>query len=186
MDLLRLQKALLLARMNADSTYLVDKRAPGYSSKARAARGAVRGAGRGGSAQDRALLRMDDDAHADRASDQAVQSRLRSARRLRAAEEAAAVGAPVSARSGVPAVPHDQRGLDGTQPPGGEHRHQRRSAVESGRAGTAHRARASDGTEEPGAGLPARDGRDDRGEAAGDALQPSTTWRSPRSIWNPT
>jgi len=33
MDLLRLQKALLLARMNANSTYLVDKRAPGYSSK---------------------------------------------------------------------------------------------------------------------------------------------------------
>jgi SNF2 family DNA or RNA helicase len=33
MDLLRLQKALLLARMNADSTYLVDKQVPGYSSK---------------------------------------------------------------------------------------------------------------------------------------------------------
>jgi hypothetical protein len=33
MDLLRLQKALLLARMNADSTFLVDKRAPGYSTK---------------------------------------------------------------------------------------------------------------------------------------------------------
>ena len=33
MDLLRLQKALLLARMNADSTYLVDKRLPGYSTK---------------------------------------------------------------------------------------------------------------------------------------------------------
>jgi SNF2-related domain/Helicase conserved C-terminal domain/SWIM zinc finger len=33
MDLLRLQKALLLARMNADSTYLVDKHAPGYSTK---------------------------------------------------------------------------------------------------------------------------------------------------------
>jgi superfamily II DNA or RNA helicase len=33
MDLLRLQKALLLARMNADSTVLVDKREPGYSSK---------------------------------------------------------------------------------------------------------------------------------------------------------
>ncbi len=33
MDLLRLQKALLLARMNADSTFLVDKRAPGFSSK---------------------------------------------------------------------------------------------------------------------------------------------------------
>lgn len=33
MDLLRLQKALLLARMSADSTYLVDKREPGCSSK---------------------------------------------------------------------------------------------------------------------------------------------------------
>jgi superfamily II DNA/RNA helicase len=30
---LRLQKALLLARMNADSTFLVDKHAPGFSSK---------------------------------------------------------------------------------------------------------------------------------------------------------
>lgn len=33
MDLLRLQKALLLCRMAADSTFLVDKQAPGYSSK---------------------------------------------------------------------------------------------------------------------------------------------------------
>ena len=33
MDLLRLQKALLLCRMTADSTYLVDKQEPGYSSK---------------------------------------------------------------------------------------------------------------------------------------------------------
>jgi SNF2 family DNA or RNA helicase len=33
MDLLRLQKALLLARMNADSTFLVHKKEPGFSSK---------------------------------------------------------------------------------------------------------------------------------------------------------
>ncbi len=33
MDLLRLQKALLFCRMAADSTYLVDKQPPGYSSK---------------------------------------------------------------------------------------------------------------------------------------------------------
>ena len=33
MDLLRLQKALLICRMAADSTFLVDKQAPGYSSK---------------------------------------------------------------------------------------------------------------------------------------------------------
>ncbi|HEV3166058.1 MAG TPA: SNF2-related protein, partial [Isosphaeraceae bacterium] len=33
MDLLRLQKALLMCRMAADSTFLVDKRKPGYSTK---------------------------------------------------------------------------------------------------------------------------------------------------------
>jgi SNF2 family DNA or RNA helicase len=33
MDLMRLQKALLLARMSADSTFLVDKKQPSYSSK---------------------------------------------------------------------------------------------------------------------------------------------------------
>ncbi len=33
MDLLRLQKALLMCRMSADSTVLVDKQTPGYSSK---------------------------------------------------------------------------------------------------------------------------------------------------------
>jgi len=33
MDLLRLQKALLMCRMCADSTFLVDKKAPGHSSK---------------------------------------------------------------------------------------------------------------------------------------------------------
>ncbi|TMQ05278.1 MAG: hypothetical protein E6J90_49505 [Deltaproteobacteria bacterium] len=33
MDLLRLRKALLCCRMAADSTYLVDKKTPAYSSK---------------------------------------------------------------------------------------------------------------------------------------------------------
>lgn len=33
MDMLRLQKALLMARMNANSTFLVDKHPPGYSTK---------------------------------------------------------------------------------------------------------------------------------------------------------
>ena len=36
MDLLRLQKALLMCRMSADSTFLCDKEAPGYSSKLKA------------------------------------------------------------------------------------------------------------------------------------------------------
>ena len=46
MDLLRLQKALLLARMSANSTFLVDKQPPGFSTKlerlSRIARDAVR------------------------------------------------------------------------------------------------------------------------------------------------
>jgi len=33
MDFLRLQKALLICRMAANSTFLVDKQPPGYSSK---------------------------------------------------------------------------------------------------------------------------------------------------------
>nr|MBL0715903.1 hypothetical protein [Desulfobacterales bacterium] len=33
MDMLRLRKALLMCRMGADSTFLVDKQPPGYSSK---------------------------------------------------------------------------------------------------------------------------------------------------------
>jgi len=39
MDLLRLQKALLLCRMAADSTFLVDKQPPGYSTKLEYLRG---------------------------------------------------------------------------------------------------------------------------------------------------
>ena len=33
MDLLQIQKSLLMARMACNSTFLVDKQAPGYSSK---------------------------------------------------------------------------------------------------------------------------------------------------------
>src|SRR6266404_8022316 len=114
---------------------------------------------------------MDDDAHVDRAANQALETRFRAARWIRPAEETPAVGAPVPARSGMPVVPHHERGFDGPQPPSGEYRDQRRSAVESGSTRTAHRARSPDGTEKAGAGLPARDGRDHRGEAAGDALR---------------
>ena len=42
MDLLRLQKALLMCRMSANSTFLVDKRSPGLFEQARAAGGTAR------------------------------------------------------------------------------------------------------------------------------------------------
>ena len=53
MDLLRLQKALLMCRMAADSTFLVDKEKPGYSTQARASRRTVRATVRRRGAQGR-------------------------------------------------------------------------------------------------------------------------------------
>ncbi len=170
MDLLRLQKALLLARMNADSTYLVDKQPPGFSSKLERLEELLDGASRGGGTQDRALLRVDDDAHLDRAADQATQARLRQARWIGSAKEASTAGESVSARSGMPGVSHHQRGLDRAQPAGGKYRHQCGSPVESCGSRTAHRAGSSHGAEESGAGLSARDGGHNRGEAARDPL----------------
>ena len=41
MDLLRLRKALLMCRMSADGTFLVDKQQPGYSSKLQALEGLI-------------------------------------------------------------------------------------------------------------------------------------------------
>src|SRR5690349_19455502 len=104
---------------------------------------------------------MDHHAEFDRAADQAAEARLREVGRICAAEEAAAAGASVSARPGMPGIPYDECGLDGTQPSGCEYRDQRRPAVEPGHSRTAHRAGTPDGAEEPGAGVLARDGRHD-------------------------
>ncbi|MCK7477094.1 MAG: hypothetical protein M0C28_05935 [Candidatus Moduliflexus flocculans] len=59
MDLLRLQKALLIRRMAADSTFLVDKQTPGYSSKLERLDELLDRLCRRGGPQDRAVLGMD-------------------------------------------------------------------------------------------------------------------------------
>ena len=68
MDLLRLQKHLLMCRMSADSTFLVDKQAPGYSSKLEELDELVRPAVLGRRPQGAPLFRMDHDARLDRAA----------------------------------------------------------------------------------------------------------------------
>ncbi len=111
MDLLRLRMALLMCRMAADSTFLVDKEKPGYSTK---------------------LERLDElfDDLFDEEGRKVVlfsewttmldlieplldeaQAALRAARRQRAAEAAAGAGARVPDRSRVPALPDDERRL---------------------------------------------------------------------------
>ncbi len=70
MDLLRLQKALLMCRMVADSTTLVDKEDPGLLDQAGPPRGAFRADLRGGGTQGHPVLGVDDNAQPDRASAQ--------------------------------------------------------------------------------------------------------------------
>ena len=102
MDLLRLQKYLLMARMAADSTFLVDKEEPGYSSKLERLGELLEQLADGRRPQDRAVQRMDHDARSDRAAAANDGPRLRAAGRQGAAEEAAGTGASLPERPGLP------------------------------------------------------------------------------------
>ena len=64
MDLLRLQKYLLMARMACDSTFLVDKEEPGYSSKLERLAELLEQLAAGSGPQAGAVQRVDDDAWA--------------------------------------------------------------------------------------------------------------------------
>ena len=79
MDLLRLQKHLLMCRMSADSTFLVDKQAPGYSSKLEELDELVRPAVFRRRPQGAPLFRMDHDARLDRAAPEEAPASLSSA-----------------------------------------------------------------------------------------------------------
>ena len=68
MDLLRLRKALLMCRMSANSTFLVNKEKPAYSSKLERLAELFDDLSDEADAQGRAVLRMDDDARPDRAA----------------------------------------------------------------------------------------------------------------------
>ena len=141
MDLLRLQKALLMCRMSADSTFLVDKEPPGYSSKLEYLGELLDG------------LFAEPDRKALLFSEWTTMLDLIEPM-LERAQAATTCGwtARCRRRSGsnwstassddprLPAVHHHQRRLDGPEPPGGQHGHQRRSAVEPGRARAADRA----------------------------------------------
>ncbi len=186
MDLLRLQKYLLMARMAANSTFLVDKEEPGFSSKL----------------ERLAELLEQLAAYAERKivlfSEwttmlnliepilKRLRTRLRAARRQGAAEEAAAARASLPERSELPGDHHEQCRQHRLEPAGGQHGDQRRSALESGRARAANRPGASHGAAAARAGLPAGHGRHDRRTAAGRRYRPNTIWPWRRSTSTPT
>ena len=185
MDLLRLQKALLMCRMSADSTFLVDKQPPGYSSKLEYLGELLDG------------LFAEPDRKALLFSEWTTMLDLIEPL-LAASGSWTTCGwtAPCRRRSGrqlvnrfredprLPAVHHHQRRLDGPEPPGGQHRDQRRPALEPGRAGAADRPGPPHGPAAAGAGVRAGDRRDDRGEPAWTRCRPSRTW--PWRRWMPT
>ncbi len=72
MDLLRLQKALLMCRMAANSTFLVDKQEPAYSSKLEHLDELLEQLFAEDGPQGRPVLRVDDDARPDRAAARAA------------------------------------------------------------------------------------------------------------------
>ena len=148
MDLLRLQKALLMCRMSADSTFLVDKEQPGYSTK---------------------LEQLDDlfdELFAEEGRKVVLFSEWTTMLDLiepllqNASSTSSASTAACRRSSGrswctsfrptrLPAVPDDQRRLDRPEPAGGQHRDQRRSALEPGRARAAHRPAHRMGQKQP-------------------------------------
>ena len=171
MDLLRLQKALLMCRMSADSTFLVEKKAPGYSTKLEYLAELFDGLF---TEPDRKALLFSEwttmlDLIAPMLAE--AQAGLRSAGRFGATEETSAVGASLSKRPELPPVRHHERRLDRPESPGGQHGHQRRSALEPGGAGAADRPGAPHGPAAAGPRLRAGHRGHDRGESAGDAFR---------------
>ena len=78
MDLLRLQKALLMCRMSADGTFLVNKEEPSYSTKLEELDESDRAAVRGRRPQGHHLLGVDDHAQHDRAAPDEARIRVTS------------------------------------------------------------------------------------------------------------
>ncbi len=171
MDLLRLQKALLMCRMTANSTFLVDKKKPAYSSKLEYPGRFAGRLVRRGQPQGVDVLRVDDDARLDRAAPAGPQAGLCPARRPGAAEGAAGPRESFPRRPELPALHHHQRRFDGPESAGGQHGDQCRSALEPGRAGAADRAGPSHGPAAAGAGLRAGDRGHDRGGALEHAVR---------------
>ncbi len=167
MDLLRLQKALLMCRMSANSTFLVDKQSPSYSSKLEYLGELLDGLF--AEPDRKALLFSEWTTMLD-----LIEPLLRK-RKLDFVRLDGSV--PQKKRQEIvnrfqndprlPVVHHHERRLDGPESSGGQHGHQRRFAVEPGGARTARRPGAPHGPKTAGAGLCSGHGRDDRGEPVG-------------------
>ena len=136
MDLLRLQKALLMCRMSADSTYLVDKQPPGYSSKLERLAELFDGLF---AEQDRkAVLFSEWTTMLDLIEPLLEERNLPTCGwTARCRSRSGNNWSTASARTPTAACSSPPTPVDGPESPGGQHGDQRRSALEPGRARTA-------------------------------------------------
>ncbi len=163
MDLIRIQQHLLVARMAANSTFLVNKQEPAFSTKLEYLDDLFEQLWQQPDRKVVAVLRVDHDARSDRTAAGAICDRLRPARRLGSPAETPAVGPPIPEDADLSAVHDDECRVDRPESAGGQHGDQCRSAVESRRAGAADFARPSHGTETSGRCVSAGDRRHVRG-----------------------
>ncbi len=162
MDLLRLQKALLMCRMSANSTFLLDKQTPGYSSKLTKLAEMLNDLA---AEEDRKIVLFSEWTtmpRPDRTTGQRSGLWIRPARRQSTAEETPDAHCPVHERARMPGLSHHQCRVHRNQSASSQHRHQRRPSVESSPAGTTYRPRPPYGAEAPCAGLPPRHRRNPR------------------------
>ena len=170
MDLLRLRMALLMCRMAANSTFLVDKVAPGWSTKLERLDELFEGIAR--EPERKVVLFSEWTSMLDLVELLLDKRRLgfvrldgsvpqKPARRDR---DALSVG------SGHSPLSLDERGEYGAEPSGRQYGHQRGSAVEPRGARAKDRAGAPDGPVAQRERLPPGDGGHARGEPPGDAL----------------
>jgi SNF2 family DNA or RNA helicase len=160
MDLLRLQKALLMCRMAADSTFLLDKDPPGYSTKLTELEALLE---RLTAEADRKIILFSEWTTMLDLIEPLLSKRKAGFVRLDGS-------VPQAKRQGlVNSFQHDCRG-NRVEPSGGRHCDQRRSPVEPGYPGTEDRPRASHGPATTRPRLPPRHRKHDRGGDAHDAF----------------
>ena len=151
MDMLRMQKALLMCRLAANSTFLIDKHPPGFSSKLDHLDGLLERVAAEPSRK--CVLFSEWTRMLELIEPAAGKTRIGVCpfRWLDPAEKAAGACSTFPDRSSVPLFHYDQRGLNRTEPPSREYGYQRRPSVEPRNSRTTYRPCPSYGAERSGA-----------------------------------
>ena len=170
MDLLRLQKALLMCRMCADSTFLVDKQAPGYSSKLKELGDLL---DQLKAEADRKIVLFSEWTTMLNLIEPLLEARKMNYVRLDGSVPQKKRQELIHRFQKDPACMlfiNHQRRCHGAEPAGGQYGDQCGSALEPGRTGATHLQGTSHGAAAAGAGLSAGHHRHPGGEPAGHAV----------------